>query len=53
VLHEQLRLTPALIAFGLAGLVGTSCGIWMLAQVPHNTGLRGDGTESTATRVDH
>jgi hypothetical protein len=40
VLHEQLRLAPASITLGLAGLVATSRGIWMLAQTPH-TGLRG------------
>jgi drug/metabolite transporter (DMT)-like permease len=42
VMHEQLRLAPGLIVLGLAGLISTSCGIWMLAQVPH-AGLRDEG----------
>jgi hypothetical protein len=51
VLHEPLRLAPGSITLGLAGLVSTACGIWMLAQVPH-TGVRDRGAESTATRAE-
>jgi hypothetical protein len=32
MLHEQLRLAPVPIALGLAGVVATSRGIWILAQ---------------------
>jgi drug/metabolite transporter (DMT)-like permease len=51
VLHEPLRVTPGLIALGLAGLISTACGIWMLAQVPAS-GLRGEATDSSATPAD-
>jgi threonine/homoserine efflux transporter RhtA len=51
VLHEPLRVAPGWIALGLAGLISTACGIWMLAKVPAS-GRRGDPTDSSATPAD-
>jgi hypothetical protein len=52
VLREQLRLAPVPIALGLAGVVLTSRGIWILAQAPH-TRTMGDRTEGNVTRRVH
>jgi hypothetical protein len=50
VLQEQLRLAPVSIGLGLAGVVITARGIWILAQVPH-TGPTGDRAASNAPRA--
>ena len=51
VLREPLRVASGLIALGLAGVVSTAWGIWMLAKVPAS-GLRGEATGSSATPAD-
>ena len=50
VLQEQLRLAPVPIALGVAGVILTSRGIWLLAQVSY-AGAMGEGTASNATRA--